>query len=94
MTAPAGALTVTRSAVLCGGRHVAGLRYSGKEVTVVMNRKAIGRLLPVGYTSGRADGSGRYDAWTARHPMVHTPSDTTIACGLSFDEAVIFLIES
>ena len=87
------ALTVTRAVVRDGGQTVATLRYSGRMITVVVRGKAVGRLLPVGYTSGRPDdGSGMYDVWTALHPSVPTPSDRELAYGLTVPDGVRFLL--
>jgi hypothetical protein len=93
VTATAGALEVTRAVVRCGGRKVADLRYSGRVITVKAGGRAIGRLLPVGYTAGQPDdGSGMYDVWTAKHPAVPTPSDRELAYGLSMPDAIGFLL--
>jgi hypothetical protein len=87
-------LTLTRAAVFEDGRRAAYLRWSGRAVTVMSPRgKALGRLLPVGYATGRPDdGSGLYDAWTAKHPHVHTPSDTIIGDGLELAEGVALIL--
>jgi hypothetical protein len=86
-------LKVTRASVRRGGRTVAHLTYSGRMITVKMQGKAIGRLLPAGYTEGRPDdGSGLYDVWTAKHPSVPTPSDRQLASSLTVPDAVGFLL--
>ena len=77
MTAAPG-LVVHGSTARRGGRVVARLRWSGKVITVIPEGagKPAGRLVPEGYLGGRPDdGTGRNDAWTAKHPTVHTPSD-------------------
>ena len=95
MTA-AGALEVRGATARRGGQVVARLRWSGKVITVTPSGagKPAGRLVPEGYLSGRPDdGSGRYDAWTAKHPTVHTPSDRELKTGLSLAEAVALLLD-
>lgn len=94
MTAAQGTLEVTRAVVRLGGAKVADLRYSGRVITVVARGRALGRLLPVGYTRGRPDdGSGLYDVWTAKHPAVPTPSDRELAYGLSVADGIGFLLD-
>jgi hypothetical protein len=88
-------LVITGSSARRGGQVVARLRWAGKVITVIPagTGKPAGRLVPQGYLSGRPDdGSGRYDAWTAKHPMVHTPSDRELRAGLPLAEAVASLL--
>lgn len=94
MTTTADALVVTRATVQRGGRIVAHLRYSGRVVTVVRHRGAtVGRLIPEGYLQGRT-GSLCYEAWTAKHPMVPTPSDERLGDRIfTFEAGVRFLLE-
>lgn len=90
------ALVVRGATARRGGKVVARLRWSGKVISVIPEGagKPAGRLVPEGYLSGRPDdGSGRYDAWTAKHPMVHTPSDRELKTGLSLAEAVALLLD-
>jgi hypothetical protein len=88
-------LVLTQSAVLRGGRQVGRLLWSGRCLKVESLRgRGLGRLLPSGYTLGRPDdGSGLYDAWTAKHPHVHTPSDTIIGDGLELAEGVALILK-
>jgi hypothetical protein len=91
----AGSLTLTRQAVLLDGRRVAYLRWSGRTVTVVSPQgKSIGRVMPEGYAQGRDGQHGGYDAWTAKHPSVHTPSDVIVegGTGLTLGGCVALII--
>lgn len=87
-------LVVTQASVRAGDRIVAHLRYSGRVVTVVRHRGAtVGRLMPEGYLQGRT-GSLCYEAWTAKHPMVPTPSDERLSDRIfTFEAGVRFLLE-
>jgi hypothetical protein len=80
--------------VLRDRRPVGRLLWSGRCLKVENLRgRGLGRLLPAGYTQGRPDdGSGLYDAWTAKHPHVHTPSDTIIGDGLTLTEGVALIL--
>ena len=94
MNAFAGSLEVTRAVARRGGVKVADLRYSGRVITVVVQGRPAGRLLPAGYAAGRPDdGSGLYDVWTAKHPSVPTPSDRELASGLTMAGGVSFLLD-
>jgi hypothetical protein len=89
-----GGLVITEASVRRDGRLVARLRRTGREVTVLSADARpcrLGRILPAGYTEGDPGGS-LFDTWTAKHPMVHTPSDTITARLLTFPEAVAFII--
>jgi hypothetical protein len=89
------ALKITQASVHQDGRRVANINWSGRAATVVAaaaRPKALGRVLPAGYAQGVVPGD-RYDAWTAKHPQVHTPSDTVIASDLSWNEAVAHIIK-
>lgn len=88
-------LVLTQSAVLRDGRQAGRLLWSGRCLKVENLRgRGLGRLLPAGYTQGRPDdGSGLYDAWTAKHPHVHTPSDTIIGDGLTLAEGVALILK-
>ncbi len=74
---------------------MAWLRYAGRSVTVVaVDGRALGRILPLGYTQGQPDDSGLFEAWTAKHPMVHVPSDTITSPegGLPFEDCVALIL--
>lgn len=88
-------VTPSRAAVYAGRRPVAWLLWSGRCLKVEDTRgRALGRLLPAGYLEGRPDdGSGLYDVWTAKHPLVHTPSDQVVARDRTVEEAVALLVE-
>lgn len=80
---------VTRTAVTCGGRPVARIRYSGRMATVIRpDGRRAGRVMPAGYLRGHVSEDGLYDAWTARHSMVHTPSDRVLQENLTWADAV------
>lgn len=87
-------LVVTRAVARRGSRTIARLRYAGKAITVVQpGGKAIGRLLPAGYLRGEVSAdTEHFDVYTAKHPAVHTPSDTALACGLTVPGAIEFLL--
>jgi hypothetical protein len=87
-------LRVTAAHAEVDGRRVATLWYAGKVVTVKSTAdKALGRLMPRGYDRGAPDdGSGRVDAWTAKHPSVPTPSDTLLERDLTIAEGVALLL--
>lgn len=93
---------VRRNIVLADGEPVARLRYVGKAIVVMRygpgtERPApdrIGRIFPAGYLNGSLSDSGRYDAWTARHQSVHTPSDTVVARGLPLEQAISALLDA
>jgi hypothetical protein len=88
-------LVISGSSARRDCKVVARLRWSGKVITVVPAGagKPAGRVVPEGYLGGRPDdGSGRYDTWTAKHPLVHTPSDRELRTGLSLAEAVASLL--
>ena len=90
-------LTVTRAAVLRDGRRVALVRHAGPEIVILSAEsrpRRLGRILPAGYTDGRTDSGGRYDLWTAKHPMVHVPSDTVIARNLTLAECAGMALEA
>lgn len=95
MSTVTASLRITRAAVYADGRLVARLLWSGRMLKVEdLRGKALGRLLPAGYTDGRPDdGSGLYDIWTAKHPHVHVPSDTIVASALSRDDCIARIIE-
>lgn len=87
-------LTVLGATARHGREIVARMRYSGKVITILTpNGHALGRLIPVGYLKGSLDNPDSFDVWTARHPAVHTPSDTTLAYGLPKAEAIQFLLD-
>lgn len=89
-------LVITGAAVFRDRRRVAALRYSGACIVVlepgVLPRR-LGRIWPAGYMSGNRDPGDLHDAWTAKHPMVHTPSDTLIAPGLPLAECIAVILE-
>lgn len=88
------ALAVLGSTARRGDEVVARLSYAGKVITVRSpDNRAIGRLIPVGYLQGSLENPDSYDAWTAKHPTVSTPSDTRMACGLSLARGVEFLLD-
>ncbi len=73
---------------------VARLRYAGKVITVAgADGRILGRLIPGGYIKGSPD-SENFDVWTAKHPMVPTPSDTLLAEDLTMADAVAFLLDN
>ncbi|MCW2929885.1 MAG: hypothetical protein JWM19_847 [Actinomycetia bacterium] len=90
--------------MLADGFQVARLRYSGKAIVVVRSVRPrgpgkpgagrAGRIFPAGYLSGSLNDGGLYDAWTARHPDAHTPSDRVVARGLSLEEAISALLDA
>jgi hypothetical protein len=88
-------LKVTEAHATVDGRRVASLRHVGRVVTVIRrpDGKSIGRLMPHGYDQGAPDdGSGLMDAWTAKHPSVHTPSDIPLGRGLTLTDGVALLL--
>lgn len=89
-------LTVTEAAVFQDRRRVAYLRRSGAGIVVteatVMPRR-LGRIWPAGYLAGQRDSGDLFDAWTAKHPMVHTPSDEIIAAGRSLADCIAVILE-
>lgn len=88
------ALAVLGSTARRGDKVVARLSYAGKVITVRSpDNRAVGRLIPVGYLQGSLENPDSYDAWTAKHPTVSTPSDTRLACSLSLARAVEFLLD-
>jgi len=91
----AATLVITGTAVQWDGHPVARLLWSGRCLKVENLRgRGLGRLIPAGYTEGRPDdGSGLYDAWTAKHPHVHTPSDTVIARDKRLAEGIALIIK-
>jgi hypothetical protein len=92
----AGELTITQAAVFRDRRRVAVLRYSGACIVVVeagILPRRLGRIWPAGYMRGERDSAGLNDAWTAKHPMVHTPSDTLIAVSLPLAECIAVILE-
>jgi hypothetical protein len=95
MNSATAVLTITGSSVSLDGRPVARLLWSGRCLKVENTRgRGLGRLLPAGYTEGRPDdGSRLYDAWTAKHPHVHTPSDTIIASDLTLPEGIAIIVK-
>lgn len=90
-----GGLVITEASVLRDGRLVARLHRLG-EGTVVLSLDArprrLGRIWPSGYMQGHRN-AGSYDAWTAKHPSVHTPSDVIIAEGLPLAGCVAAILE-
>ena len=87
-------LTIHGASARRGSEIVARLRYSGKVITIVRpDGHALGRLIPVGYLRGSLADPDHFDAWTARHPAVHTPSDTELAYGMTIAEGVAFLLD-
>lgn len=79
-------MTIHGHTVRIDGRTVATLSYSGRVVAVYLpipEAPVVGRLVRQA-TSPAAP----YDAWTALHPSVQTPSDRLLARDVSMDEAV------
>lgn len=58
------------------GETVATLTYTGSYTSVRVDGKVVGRIVEL--AMGPASGP-RFDAYTARHPVVPTPSDTRLA---------------
>jgi hypothetical protein len=88
------ALVVFRAIARRGSEVVARLSYAGKVITVrSLDDRTLGRLIPVGYLQGSLENLDSYDAWTARHPTVTTPSDTRLARGMPVVKAVEFLLD-
>lgn len=87
-------LVVTQAAVRVDGRRVARLLWSGRCVKVEgLGAKGLGRLLPAGCLEGRPDdGRGLYDVYTAKHPLVHTPSDEPLGRDLTLSEGIALII--
>jgi hypothetical protein len=86
-------LTIHGASARRGREIVARFRFAGKVITVAdTSNHALGRLIPVGYLQGSLDDPDSFDVWTAKHPVVHTPSDTELAYGMTMTEAVGFLL--
>lgn len=58
------------------GETVATLTYTGSYTSVRVDGKVVGRIVEL--SMGPASGP-RFDAYTARHPVVPTPTDTRLA---------------
>lgn len=82
-------LVVLGTTVSRGGKAVARLTYSGRQVTVA---------LPDGTVAGRlfrtTDGHPyHYDAWSAAHPVAPTPSDTELGTDLPVAQAIARVLD-
>jgi len=92
-------LTITGGSVRDGGLLRARLTYSGRLNKVVLltapDGRRLGRITPAGFFTGEWDPGSPgclYEPWTAKHPTIHTPSDTPTGQPMPWEQCVAFIV--